>query len=89
MSNLISLLDRPIAYQACFVRFGGVTGAVLLSACHWHNRMDGEWFYKTQSEIKAETGLSREEQETARRRLICRSHRGRASWSAGKTLFPR
>lgn len=71
MSNLISLLDRPIAYQACFVRFGGVTGAVLLSQLvYWHNRMDGEWFYKTQSEIKAETGLTREEQETARRRLI-------------------
>ncbi|MDK2631969.1 conserved phage C-terminal domain-containing protein [Pantoea stewartii subsp. indologenes] len=71
MSNLISLLDRPIAYQACFVRFGGVTGAVLLSQLvYWHNRMDGSWFYKTQKEIKSETGLSREEQETARRRLI-------------------
>lgn len=71
MSNLISLLDRPIAYQACFVGFGGVTGAVLLSQLvYWHNRMDGSWFYKTQKEIKSETGLSREEQETARRRLI-------------------
>ncbi|YCH28988.1 conserved phage C-terminal domain-containing protein [Erwinia sp. D4-22] len=71
MSNLIALLDRPIAYQACFVRFGGVTGAVLLSQLvYWHNRMDGSWFYKTQKEIKSETGLSREEQETARRRLI-------------------
>lgn len=71
MSNLIALLDRPIAYQACFVRFGGVTGAVLLSQfVYWHNRMDGSWFYKTQKEIKSETGLSREEQETARRRLI-------------------
>ncbi|WP_313383170.1 replication protein [Pantoea sp.] len=71
MSNLISLLDRPIAYQACFVRFGGVTGAVLLSQLvYWHNRMDGSWFYKTQKEIKSETGLSRDEQETARRRLI-------------------
>jgi hypothetical protein len=71
MSNLISLLDRPIAYQACFVRFGGVTGAVLLSQLvYWHNRMDGSWFYKTQKEIKSETGLSRDEQETARRRLV-------------------
>lgn len=71
MSNLISLLDRPIAYQACFVRFGGVTGAVLLSQLvYWHNRMDGSWFYKTQKEIKSETGLTREEQETARRRLV-------------------
>lgn len=72
MSNLIALLERPIAYQACFVRLGvGVTGAVLLSQLvYWHNRMDGEWFYKTQKDIKDETGLSRDEQETARRRLV-------------------
>ena len=32
--------------------------------------MDAGWFYKTQKEIRDETGLTREEQETARRRLI-------------------
>lgn len=71
MSNLISLLDRPVAYHVSFVPFGGVTGAVLLSQLvYWHNRMDGSWFYKTQADIKSETGLTREEQETARKRLI-------------------
>lgn len=71
MSRLISLLDRPVAYQPCFVQFGGITGAVLLSQLvYWHNRMDGGWFYKTQREINQETGLTRAEQETARRRLI-------------------
>ena len=48
-----------------------MTGAVLLSQLvYWHNRMDAGWFYKTQKEIRDETGLTREEQETARRRLI-------------------
>ncbi|WP_201282899.1 hypothetical protein [Serratia rhizosphaerae] len=68
----MQLLDRPIAYQPSFVGLGvGVTGAVLLSQLvYWHNRMDAGWFYKTQKEIKEETGLSREEQETARKRLV-------------------
>ncbi len=72
MSALMQLLDRPIAYQPSFVGLGvGVTGAVLLSQLvYWHNRMDAGWFYKTQKEIRDETGLTREEQETARRRLI-------------------
>lgn len=72
MSALMQLLDRPIAYQPSFVGLGvGITGAVLLSQLvYWHNRMDAGWFYKTQKEIKEETGLSREEQETARKRLV-------------------
>lgn len=71
MSNLMHLLDRPIAYQPSFIALGaGVTGAVLLSQLvYWHNRMDG-WFYKTQAEITAETGLTRYEQEGARKKLI-------------------
>lgn len=45
--------------------------AVLLSQfVYWHNRMDGEWMYKTREDIKKETGLSRDEQETARKRLV-------------------
>lgn len=71
MSKLMHLLDRPIAYQPSFVPLGaGVTGAVLLSQLvYWQNRMDG-WFYKTQAEITAETGLTRYEQEGARKKLI-------------------
>lgn len=77
MASLIQLLDRPIAYQPAFsqLRAGkvksGPTAAVLLSQfVYWHNRMDGEWMYKTREDIKKETGLSRDEQETARKRLI-------------------
>lgn len=71
MSSLLQLIDRPIAFQRSFVRLGvGVTGALLLSQMiYWHNRTDGQWFYKTQAELEEETGLSRYEQESARKKL--------------------
>jgi len=69
----LSILDRPIAFQRIFVEFGaGITGALFLSQCvYWANRTkdkDG-WFYKTQEEWQDETGLSRYEQEGARKKL--------------------
>lgn len=67
------LLDSPIAYHRSFVHLGGVTGAVMLSqAVYWSKRtQDSEgWFWKTQVEWEEETGLTRREQETARKRLI-------------------
>ncbi|MEZ2600778.1 primosomal protein I [Kluyvera intermedia] len=77
MSQLIKLLDRPIAYQPAFAQLragkvkSGPAAAVLLSQfVYWHNRMDGDWMYKTREDIKKETGLSRDEQETARKRLV-------------------
>lgn len=67
------LLDRPIAFHRCFVDIGcGITGALMLSqAVYWSKRTrDGDgWFYKTQAEWMEETGLSRTEQEKARRTL--------------------
>ncbi|EKN3637844.1 hypothetical protein NUF98_004758 [Yersinia enterocolitica] len=72
MSQLLQLIDRPIAFQRSFVRLGvGVTGALLLSQMvYWHNRTNsGDWFYKTQTELEDETGLSRYEQEGARKKL--------------------
>ena len=77
MGSLIKLLDRPIAYQPSFAQLrvgkvkAGPVGALLLSQfVYWHNRMDGRWFYKTRQEITRETGLSRDEQETGRKRLV-------------------
>ncbi|RTY57983.1 hypothetical protein EKL29_10415 [Pantoea sp. YU22] len=72
MSQFLHLLDRPVAFQRSFVRLGaGVTGALLLSQLvYWQNRMDGKWFYKTQVELEEETGLSRYEQEGARKKLV-------------------
>lgn len=72
MSNV--LFDRPIAFQRVFVKLGvGITGALMLSqAVYWSNRTkdpDG-WFYKDQAEWEEETGLTRREQETARKKLV-------------------
>jgi len=64
-------LDRPIAFQRAFVDLtGSVTAALMLSqAVYWSKRKDDGWFWKTQAQWEDETGLSRYEQETARKRL--------------------
>lgn len=71
--NLHDLLDRPIAFQRVFVNIGvGIGGALMLSqAVYWSKRTknaDG-WFYKTQEEWEEETGMTRTEQERARKAL--------------------
>jgi len=72
VSNFLQLVDRPIAFQRSFVRLGvGITGALLLSQIvYWQNRMEGNWFYKTQTDLEEETGLTRYEQEGARKKLV-------------------
>ena len=69
----LRLLDRAISFQRCFVTLtGSVNAALMLSqAVYWHIRTsDPEGrFYKSQSEWDEETGLSRYEQETARKAL--------------------
>lgn len=77
MSTLIQLLDRPIAYNPAFaklkagkVKAGPVAAVFLSQMVYWHNRMDGGWMYKTQADITSETALTRDEQETARKRLV-------------------
>jgi len=68
--DVLSLLDRPIAYHRIFVTLtGSVTAAVLLSqAVYWSRRTgeNGGWFWKTAADWTEETGLTRREQETAR-----------------------
>lgn len=72
--NLNDMLDRPIAFQRAFVSLGaGITGALMLSqAIYWSNRTDNAagWFYKTMEEWEAETGMTRSEQESARKKLV-------------------
>lgn len=69
----IELFDRPIAFQRAFVDLGvGITGALMLSQCvYWHGRTSDKdgWFYKSQADWESETGMTRREQETARKRL--------------------
>ncbi|WP_370557533.1 primosomal protein I [Edwardsiella tarda] len=77
MSSLIQILDRPIAYNPALaklragkVKAGPVAAVFLSQMIYWHNRMGGEWMYKTQADITTETALTRDEQETARKRLV-------------------
>lgn len=67
----LELFDRPIAFHRVFVTLtGSVKAAVLLSqALYWQKRAkqaDG-WWYKTAKEWTEETGLTKREQDTARR----------------------
>ncbi|MFL1404210.1 replication protein O [Marinobacter sp. M1N3S26] len=71
--SIIDIMARPIAFNRAFVDLGlGMCGAMMLSqALYWRARTraaDG-WFYKSQKEWQDETGMTRREQETARRRL--------------------
>jgi len=72
-SALFELLSSPIAYYATLAKIGGgVTAGVFLSQLiYWTGRSkkaDG-WLWKNADEMEAETGLTRAEQETARRKL--------------------
>jgi hypothetical protein len=70
--NIIrELLKRPIAYQPIIAKaFGSVKLAVLWSQLYyWSDKTkdkDG-WIYKTRDDLYDETGLTRREQETARK----------------------
>ncbi len=71
-----ALLTSPIAFHRIFVTIGGslAAGVMLSQAWYWRQRTkDPEgWFWKTQEEWEQETGLTRREQETARRQLVQR-----------------
>lgn len=66
--------DRPIAFHREYARLGaGVAGALLLSQMIHYSRTAGAdadaWIHATADQLEEETGLSRREQETARKRL--------------------
>jgi hypothetical protein len=72
-SDVFRGLGRPVVY---YPSLNALTGSVvatvfLANLFQWSGTQrdpDG-WIYKTQEEIEAETGLSRREQETARKQL--------------------
>ncbi|MHB1758232.1 MAG: hypothetical protein ACYCT9_12135 [Leptospirillum sp.] len=70
---LQSFLDRPIDFHRSFVHLGiGITGALMLSQavyCSKRTQDPEGWFHKTIGEWEEETGLTRFEQETAKRNL--------------------
>lgn len=68
------LQNNPIAYHVEFAKIGGgVTAGLFLSQLFfWSGKgqdKESGWIYKTQSEWTDETGLTRYEQETARKKL--------------------
>jgi hypothetical protein len=77
-ADITNLLDRPIAFHRLFVQLtGSVTAALMLSqALYWQKRCpsddgrDAGWWYKSRDDWSEETGLTRREQETARKKLV-------------------
>ena len=71
---LLEVFDLPVTFHRCLVPItGGVTAALMLSQAIWtaqtiEGNSDG-WFSKSRDQWTEETGLSRWEQETARRAL--------------------
>ena len=67
-------IGRPIAYYPGFRRVcGSITAAIFLcQMIYWYDKSTNadHWVYKTADEIQSETGMSYEEQRTARKRLI-------------------
>lgn len=65
--------DKPIAFNRHYVSLGcGINGALMLSQMvYWSKRTKDQngYFYKTQDEWVEETGLTRYEQEGARKKL--------------------
>jgi hypothetical protein len=71
---LLDVFDLPVSFHRCLVPItGGVTAALMLSQAIWTtetiDRTANGWFFKSQEQWTEETGLSRWEQETARRAL--------------------
>lgn len=62
--------DQTVAYHPVLAKvFGGIEAGIFLSKMLVWNKTDGEWIARTQAELETETGLSRRNQETARRKL--------------------
>ena len=72
--TLSDVLGAPVAFQRSFVYFtGSVNAALMLSqVVYWSTRttLPDRWFYKTQGHWERETGLTRREQDGARRTLV-------------------
>ena len=71
---LLQVLDLPVSFHRCLVPItGSVTAALLLSqaicTAQEADPASEGWFRKSQDEWAEDTGLSRWEQETARRVL--------------------
>ena len=71
---LLDVFDLPVTFHRCLVPVtGSVTAALMLSQAIWASQaadaQEDGWFAKSREEWEEETGLSRWEQQTARRVL--------------------
>lgn len=71
---LLEVFDPPVSFHRCLVPItGGVTAALMLSQAIWTSQEIDQsangWFARSQDEWAEATGLTRWEQETARRAL--------------------
>jgi len=71
---LLEVFDLPVTFHRCLVPLtGGVAAALMLSQAIWTTQTidpaANGWFTKSRDEWVDETGLSRWEQQTARRAL--------------------
>ena len=71
---LLDIFDLPVSFHRCLIPItGSVTAALMLSQAIWTTQASDPtthgWFSRSQDQWTEETGLSRWEQETARRAL--------------------
>lgn len=71
---LLEVFDSPVSFHRCLVPItGGVTAALMLSQAIWTSQeidhTANGWFSRSQEQWAEATGLTRWEQETARRAL--------------------
>ena len=74
LSECLNKIGRPVAYYPRLAKFIGSvkTTIFLCQFLYWEGKQKDKeegWIFKTQKEITEETGLSRYEQEFARREL--------------------
>jgi hypothetical protein len=85
---LLEVFDAPVTFHRCLVPItGSVTAALMLSQAIWTTQgldpqADG-WFVRSQEEWTEETGLTRWEQESARKAL-----RDAGLWQEHRTGMP-
>jgi len=71
-SLLLTFNQKPIAYHKAYTQITGkLTAGVMLSQLmYWWSSVNGREFYKTDDELREETGLSKEEIKSAKKTLV-------------------
>jgi len=72
LADYIIDIGRPVAYYPKLKEVTGSTTSTILlcQLLYWSDKTDDGWIWKSANEIEEETGLTEDEQETAKIRLI-------------------